>query len=362
MAVVHLHGALADYHPDPLILHVRTPAEAVRALLANFSGIGETIRAGEWHVVRGPLDAGFDLGPDELSFGLGPDTELHFLPAASGSGRGAGKTILGAVIMIVAVAAAVYTGGGSLALGAEALNVAGYSVTYGSIAMFGATMMLSGISQMLAPTPKAQSFEAADQNKSYMFGGPTNRTEQGGPVPVIYGHVRVGGTLVAGSITVDDVINSSGTSSSVAPAVTPDGAAAEAARDANGVWSAPATDFAVSTSQSGVAGYVVSGVSGGTVTLAAGGALDGNGAVMGVTTTLLRFTPTLTEIEVVTGYTDRDDASPVYKTQRAFLGGAFTVTALDSAGAAIGQTKTVTISGRDPRTGGGLWTGGQSDH
>ncbi|HYG86994.1 MAG TPA: hypothetical protein VD978_12110 [Azospirillum sp.] len=205
MAEIHLHGTLAVFHPEPLRLHVRTPAEAVRALLANFPGFGEVLRQGEWHVVRGHPGDGMYLDKDELTLGLGTDTALHFVPAVTGAGGGGAKAIIGAVIV---VAAAIISGGTlSAPLSGLYTTAAGtVSLTgYGMVAMFGASMMLSGISQMLAPTPKMQSFEGADQNRSYLFSGPTNRVEQGGVVPVIYGRCRVGSVTVAAGIANEDV-------------------------------------------------------------------------------------------------------------------------------------------------------------
>ncbi|BAI75205.1 host specificity protein J (plasmid) [Azospirillum sp. B510] len=107
---------------------------------------------------------------------------------------------MGALIMVVAIAASpavVGALGPTQGLGAAAFEIAGYSVSYGSIALFGASMMLSGISQMLSPTPKAN---LPDTKQSYLFSGPANVSEQGGSVPLVYGRCWVGSTVVSSSL------------------------------------------------------------------------------------------------------------------------------------------------------------------
>ena len=91
MRTVHLYGKLADEFGPSFNLDVATPAEAVRALSANFGHrFLSMIRAGEWHVVAGDsLDEGDDFGTSEemLFFGLGK-SDLHIAPAMRGSGKG----------------------------------------------------------------------------------------------------------------------------------------------------------------------------------------------------------------------------------------------------------------------------------
>lgn len=362
MARIHLHGALAEYAPAPLQLRVRTPAEAVRALLANFPGIGAAIRAGTWHVVRGAPDVdGMYLDKDELAIGLGPNTELHFLPAVEGS-RGAGKAIIGAVIMVVAVVAAFWTGGASLTALSGTATVGGVSLgaSYGTIAMFGASMMLSGISQMMAPTAKMQSLEAADQQKSYMFGGPTNRNEQGGVVPAIYGEVRAGSICVAGSISVDDVAVTSTTVTGVnaQPVVTPEGAAIETRLAADGVtYLADPVVFAVSSKLGDCAGYNFSAVTGGSIGVFVGGdvavTLNEIGTTLEAAALSVRYVPTLSDVAVTRTTSNEGGGETTTTIQQAFLGGGFTVQAVNAAGAGIGQPRTVSISGHAPQGGWG---------
>lgn len=204
MARIHLHGALGRRFGRCADYQVRDAAEAIRALAANHPDFEKTFREGSYRLIRGPRSrGGTDLTLDTLTLGLG-SADLHIIPVPAGAKNGgAGKAIMGALIMVVAVVAAMPTGGGSLMLGAEVtIGGVGLSVTYGSVALFGATMMLSGISQMLSPTPRVN---LPDSKQSYLFSGPVNVTEQGGSVPLVYGRCWVGSTVISSGMDTEQV-------------------------------------------------------------------------------------------------------------------------------------------------------------
>jgi predicted phage tail protein len=72
----------------------------------------------------------------------------------------------------------------------------------------GLAMFASGILQMLSPTPEIPDYsgrEKPDSRPSYLFDGPVNTTEQGGPIPLIYGEVLVGSTIISTSLDVEDI-------------------------------------------------------------------------------------------------------------------------------------------------------------
>ncbi|PWC73966.1 phage tail protein [Azospirillum sp. TSH64] len=204
MARIHLHGALGRQFGRLADYQVRDAAEAIRALAANHPDFEKIFREGSYRLVRGPRSrGGIDLTLDTLTLGLG-NADLHIIPVPAGAKNGgAGKAIMGALVMVVAVAASIPSGGTSLALGAEVtIGGVGLSVTYGSVALFGASMMLSGISQMLSPTPKAN---LPDSKQSYLFSGPVNVTEQGGSVPLVYGRCWVGSTVISSGMDTEQV-------------------------------------------------------------------------------------------------------------------------------------------------------------
>ncbi|CAO3363816.1 TipJ family phage tail tip protein [Azospirillum palustre] len=204
MARIHLHGALGRQFGRLADYQVRDAAEAIRALAANHPDFDKVFREGSYRLVRGPRSrGGIDLTLDTLTLGLG-NADLHIIPVPAGAKNGgAGKAIMGALVMAVALVASIPTGGTSLALGAQfTVGGVGLGVSYGSVALFGAAMMLSGISQMLSPTPKAN---LPDNTQSYLFSGPANVSEQGGSVPLVYGRCWVGSTVISSGMDTEQI-------------------------------------------------------------------------------------------------------------------------------------------------------------
>jgi predicted phage tail protein len=208
---IHLHGALAAFGTE-YRLAVNSPAEAVRALASQLKGFGDAMREGYFRLVRGkspddgleyeaPYDEekkAFDVSM--LHFSLGRH-DLHIVPVMAGAGGngGAGKAILGAVIMVAAIVAAPYTGGTSLT-GAAAFSFG----TGGAAAFaFGASLTLAGIGMMLQPSVKTDysAAESPEERASFFLGGQVNQNSQGGPVVLAYGKIRIGSTVISAGLT-----------------------------------------------------------------------------------------------------------------------------------------------------------------
>lgn len=243
---IHLHGRLRKEFGPSFTLAVKTPAEAVRALCHLKPGIEQALRDGAWRVVRGPLKGGRRLGAEELHVNL--DREMHILAAGRGAGggrgMGAGKIILGVILIAAAV---IFTGGagaiglagaggaggagagagagaaagaagaagasaGAIGLGGAAFNstlMAAAGISGTNVALFGAAMVFGGISALLAPTPGAMTGGPQDTKPSYLFNGQVNMTDQGNPVPLVLGKIRVPGQVISlGIDTIDLSITS----------------------------------------------------------------------------------------------------------------------------------------------------------
>ena len=204
---IHLHGPLADKFGGRFDLDVETPAEAVKALCVLRRGFRQDIQQRYLQVIRGPLDTGLDMDESALRAKLGDTQELHFVPVVGGAkDRGIGKVVAGVAIVGLSVAAAqpwAASGGLSAALGSEAA----LGVTYGNVAAFGVSVALSGAAQMLAPTPEANPVdsERPEEKPSFLFNGPVNVSEQGHPVPLIYGRTRVGSIVVSSGLEAEDL-------------------------------------------------------------------------------------------------------------------------------------------------------------
>jgi len=191
MREVRLYGHLGKQFGKVFRLDVASPAEAVRALCANFSGFDVALAsyAPGYHVIVGKND----IGIGDLTFhGRAP---IKIVPAVTGAKSGLGQVVVGALIII----AAFYTGGASI--GASGGITAG---TVGTMALsFGTSLIIGGLSQMLTSAPSVESTEAATNNPSYVFNGPVNTVAQGNPVPLCYGRMIVGSQVVSAGLSVE---------------------------------------------------------------------------------------------------------------------------------------------------------------
>lgn len=197
MVPVLLLGDLGKRYGRKFTLDVKTPAEAIRALVANFPDIQKHMADRYYRVVVGREDA----GTDELHNPAGRQV-IKIVPVVTGAGGGMGKILLGAII----IGAAFFTGGASLA--ASGFLIGGITTTFwGGIALsIGASLMLGGAAQMLAPTQAAgKPSEDSGKNPSYAFNGPVNTTAQGQPIAVGYGRLRVGSAVISAGITTEDI-------------------------------------------------------------------------------------------------------------------------------------------------------------
>lgn len=186
---VHLHGSLAK-HGDVFELDVLTAAEALAALAANIPAFMGDLREGSWVILRGDPDTGLVLDEDAVaSMRLG-NADLHIMPEVLGAknGNGALKAILGVALIAI-------TAGNALPFLANPI-IAGAGATWGNaIGQMGLAMALTGVSSMLAPET-----ESARDEKSFTMTGPVSSYGQGGAVPIVYGEVITGGTLISGGI------------------------------------------------------------------------------------------------------------------------------------------------------------------
>lgn len=219
MKTIVLHGYLKEAFGESYRFDVPTPAMAVRALTSQVKGIRDAIANGEFGVIMGKRDTGFQLDETELQFKFGQCEELHLVPVVGGAGGKTGgiiKTIIGVALLGIATAgAALAPAAGLLAgYGATAFSAFGVAVSWGTIAGLGVGMAVTGITSALTPrvdVPNSgrpgsyDSREQADNRPSFLFNGPVNRVEQGGCVPVVYGKVRTGSIVISAGISTEQI-------------------------------------------------------------------------------------------------------------------------------------------------------------
>lgn len=229
MKKVILRGELGKKFGRFHSFELNTPAEAIRALCANYDGFQQELCAagerGIGYMVQIGKDAIESL--DDINNPTGRAEVISIAPVLQGAGGGVGRIIAGVALIAAAIVFAP-AGAGFLGLGAGATAGAFTLGAKASIAAgyIGASLAISGTAQLLSPTisdspgsfgassPTRQrardSFtpennEIADNRSSYIFNGAVNLTAQGNPVPLCYGRMRVGSVVVSAGISTEDI-------------------------------------------------------------------------------------------------------------------------------------------------------------
>lgn len=134
------------------------------------------------------------------------DDIIYIVPAIVGGGgkRGALALIAVAALMIAfpfiapQVAGTVLWGAPAVAATATTAAVAATTMTLGTlVSTIGLNLALMGVTMLLAPKTNTSSESSRDNNA---FGGLTNTTASGTPIPLNYGLVRVAGQLISGYV------------------------------------------------------------------------------------------------------------------------------------------------------------------
>lgn len=194
MKTIILLGELGKRYGRRHRLDVKSPAEAIRALCANFKDFAAFVSSShERNVGYRVLNMRQDVDADELHDPAGQ--QIAIVPVLAGAGGALGKILIGAAL----IAAAVLTGGATIGLTGIAFSSLAGQVAFG----VGVSLALGGVAQLLAPAPKQASAE--NQKQSYVFNGAVNTTAQGQPVPIGYGRMIVGSAVISAGISIEDI-------------------------------------------------------------------------------------------------------------------------------------------------------------
>jgi predicted phage tail protein len=212
MKVVKVYGALKKRlgGQGTFELDVNTPAEAIKALTANFQGLDKWMVDSEQHGVGYKVQLGKEIiGEEQIESLLHPWSErevFSITPVVTGAGRGFTNILIGAAM----IGLAYMTAGASLSFqaGAGGIGFVASSAKFGlaaQLANFGLLMVLGGIAQMLSPTDELDMKEATHL-QNYSFSGIVNTSQVGTPVPIAYGRVFVGSSVISSDLeTVQEV-------------------------------------------------------------------------------------------------------------------------------------------------------------
>ena len=189
---IKLYGKLATFIGHRVLeADVASAAEAVRFLLANWPELEAHMNDQHYRVTVGT----YDIDLEELHHPAGA-APISFVPVVAGAGA-TGRIIAGVLLVAVAIAFPL--------IGATAAQIAAgmtISAVSANIALLGVGLIISGVAQLLTPTPKVPqgADKQDDPRKSYSFSGIQNTSRQGTPVPIVYGETLVGSVVISAGI------------------------------------------------------------------------------------------------------------------------------------------------------------------
>ena len=189
MTTIKLSGSLAKMFGRAHQRLISTPREVFRALSVTVPGFEKYLNTSKARGLTYTVMVGKrNISESDLDF-PNAGQEIRIVPVIIGSKRaGVLQTILGAALVAVSI-------------WMPGVSIAASNMMFAA----GASMALGGIAQMLSPQPGGlASKQDADNKASYAFGGVTNTTAQGNPVPLGYGKRRIGGAIISAGIYVED--------------------------------------------------------------------------------------------------------------------------------------------------------------
>lgn len=200
LRTVRLYGKLGTKFGRIHRLAVESAAEAIRALCTLRPGFERELMTSRDRGIGYAVFLGKKNLRQEQLVDNAEDREIRIAPILQGAGFGGiFQIILGVVLIAVSI----------LSFGAATVGIAAafesLMAATGGMALFafkmGVGLMIGGIVQLLSPQPKGLSARNRPQNEaSYTFNGAVNTTAQGGPVPLGYGRMIVGSSVISAGI------------------------------------------------------------------------------------------------------------------------------------------------------------------
>jgi predicted phage tail protein len=192
---IKVYGSLAKFlGARSFMADVKSPAEAVRFLIANFPGVEAHMSERHYKVSVGRFELEAGAEPEQLTYPVNGGEPIRIVPVLAGAGA-VGRIIAGVALVAF-----------SLLLPGIGAAIGGALMT--QIGLVGAGLALTGVAQLLTPTPTQQAAgpdTPNDPRKSYSFSGIQNVSRQGVPVPIVYGETIVGSVVLSAGINTEEV-------------------------------------------------------------------------------------------------------------------------------------------------------------
>lgn len=164
---IYLYGNLEEKYGHHHRLDVDNVGEAIRALETNRPGFLDTFKSNKCYIImRGSFDTSNCLSKTTLNINLGKQ-DLHISPVLEGDAI----TLVAFLVYMLIVLVVCYVA-----------------------------------CLLLAPDPPAD-YDDSELNskKSFLFSGPTNTMEQGGAIPLVYGRMIIGSTVVSAGVRIESM-------------------------------------------------------------------------------------------------------------------------------------------------------------
>tara|TARA_R100001015_G_scaffold18804_1_gene13007 strand:- start:854 stop:1495 length:642 start_codon:yes stop_codon:yes gene_type:complete len=205
-----LYGELAEFvgHKE-FEIQVDNLNKAVSFLINNFPKVEKYMNPKYYQVKVGD----YAINHDEIHHPIG-QADIHIVPVIVGAGGSTGRVLLGAALIgasFLLPGAGMF---GTTSLLGSSAGVVGIS-TQGALlatkigtltSAVGASLVLSGVSEMLFPLPKFEGFNSEqDPQLSFSFSGTQNTSRAGTPVPLVFGEIVTGSVVISGSVDVQQV-------------------------------------------------------------------------------------------------------------------------------------------------------------
>ena len=211
-----LYGELAKFigHKE-FEIKVSNLPQAISFLRNNFPEVESYMNPKYYQVKIGD----YEINKNELNFPIGKQ-DIHIIPVISGAGGDSFNQILlgglligasfffpGAGLFGTQSFSGVFAAGTTVpSIGAVTTGVAGSALGTAigtGLSYIGASMVISGVSEMLYPTQNPE-FEDNPQI-SFNFSGTQNTGRAGTPVPIVYGEIFTGSVVISGDTDTEAV-------------------------------------------------------------------------------------------------------------------------------------------------------------
>ena len=195
MKVVKVYGALRKRLGQCRFeFDVATPAQAIKALCVNFSGLEKWLIDSEKDGVGYRVAVSKEKVTEEdvspLFMPFSEKEVFSITPVIAGAGSGTGQIFAGLALIAVSIAVP------AAAFGLKSML---------SVGLAGGALLLGGIAQAISPQPQLglERGKEAARLESFVFNNVVNTAKQGLPVPIAYGRVFVGSAVLSSGLDVD---------------------------------------------------------------------------------------------------------------------------------------------------------------